>query len=86
MGGSGPVLEREKSGCQDFPGKATAHSGLLLWWPFDFFLAPEPKHSLVFLVCSEEKGRKVLNKLGLRFHIRELMNGYKSFKSSSVYA
>lgn len=27
----------------------------------------------------------MLNKFGLRYHIRELVNGYKSFKDLSVY-
>lgn len=65
------LLERAKSSCQDFTGKATHPPGLLLWWPFDLFGAPELKLPLFFL--SPLKGEEeVLNKLGLRFHIREL--------------
>lgn len=45
------------------------------------FSAPELKLPLFFL--SPLKGEEeVLNKLGLRFQIRELVNGYKSL---SVY-
>lgn len=68
VGGSrSALLEREKSSCQDFTGKATHPSGLLLWWPFGLFAAPELK--LPLFVSSPLRGEEeVLNKLGLRFH------------------
>lgn len=61
----------------------------MLWlsWPFGLFLALELKLPVVFLtVCPEGKWGKVWNEFGLRFYIRELVNGYKSFQSLSVYS
>lgn len=54
----------------------------MLWlsWPFGLFLALELKLPVVFLtIFPEGKWGKVWNEFGLRFHIRELVNGYKSF-------
>lgn len=73
-------------GCQDVTGKATvAPLGSGSTGSGPLIALGALGWSCLCFPCLLWRAREVLNKLGLGFHVRELVNGYKSFRSLNIY-